>query len=303
MTKLVFRRWYVAVPLLAITMGAAVWTSLTVKPDYKATSYVQLIPPSTAASPNKTSEVRNPWLDLGLGSLNTAATYATVDRTFLNQLKASGLSDNVTITDGYPAPIATVEVIGTSQAQASATMDQVVKHFSGVVKTLQDDYAVQQNGLIVTRRLDTGQNLAETGGKVKRALIAVAGAGVLVTVGLTIGFDAALRRRARRRARRVPIFNDLDAPTSAIPTSMVSSVIQRRSGTVHTASSAADADRPDGTDQSASERVTNHSVANQANGRNTTDDSPTAPVGSDVTIVLPRTGYDRPGGEGGSAQR
>jgi hypothetical protein len=204
LTKLVFRRWYVAVPLLIITGLAAGYTANTVKPDYKATAYVQLIPPPEASITVNVKSLRNPWLDLGLGALNTAATYATVDKTFLNQLTASGMSDNVVITNGYPAPIATIEVIGSSQQIASETTDQVAQKFDAVVKSLQDDYAVQTPGRILTRRLDTGNNLEETGGKVKRALVAVAGAGFLLTAGITIAFDAVMRWRRRRRKGQEP---------------------------------------------------------------------------------------------------
>ena len=199
LTKVILRRWYVAVPMLILTGLAAAYTMTTVQPDYKATAYVQLIPPPEASITTNIKSLRNPWLDLGLGSLNTAATYATVDRKFLNQLKTDGMSDNVVIENGYPAPIATVEVIGTSKEQATNTANMVVDRFDDIVKSLQDDYAVQTPGRILTRRLDTGNNLEETGGKVKRALVAVGGAGVLMTAGLTVAFDAVLRRRKRRR--------------------------------------------------------------------------------------------------------
>jgi capsular polysaccharide biosynthesis protein len=214
LTKLVFRRWYVAVPLLVITGLAAVYTMQTVKPDYKATAYVQLIPPPEASIAKDIKDLRNPWLDLGLGALNTAATYATVDKKFLDQLTTAGLSDNVVITNGYPAPIATVEVIGASKDIAASTADAVVRHFNDIVKSLQDDYAVQTPGRILTRRLDTGNNLEETGGKVKRALVAVVGAGGLITAGLTVAFDALMRRRARKRSRLDDVESAEPAPAA-----------------------------------------------------------------------------------------
>src|SRR5581483_317171 len=171
-----------------------------------------------ATGSNAGPEYRSPWIGLGLGALNTAATYATIDQTFLTQLLATGLSDNVTITDGYPAPIATFEVIGNSQAQATSTMDMAIERFNDSVKALQDDYGVQKQGLIVTRRLDEGKNLAQSGGKVKRALIAVAGAGLLITIGITIGVDAAIRRRARRKAIAQAELEeqDLDLPQAPV---------------------------------------------------------------------------------------
>src|SRR6185312_15910213 len=106
LTKLLFRRWYVATPLLVVTVLIGGWTYSTVEPDYKAVSYVQLVPPP--APTTKDAQIRNPWVELGLGSLNTAATYATADSSFKTLLKSQGLSENVVIDTGYPAPIATI---------------------------------------------------------------------------------------------------------------------------------------------------------------------------------------------------
>jgi hypothetical protein len=193
---------------MVVTLLIGAWTYTTVQPDYKAVSYVQLVPPAAPTTPG--AELRNQWIDLGLGSLNTAATYATADASFLIQLKARGLSDNVVIDTGYPAPIATVTVIAGSKKQALDTVNAVVEHFEETVKGLQDAYGVQPSSLIMTRRLDTGQNLEETGGKVKRAFIAVVGAGVLLSVGVTVAFDAIARRRSRRRlAQEDPELADL----------------------------------------------------------------------------------------------
>jgi capsular polysaccharide biosynthesis protein len=283
LTKLVFRRWYIAVPLLILTGVATVWAGFVVKPDYKATSYVQLIPPAGATGSTVAPEMRNPWIGLGLGALNTAATYATIDQTFLTQLKAEGLSDNVVITDGYPAPIATIEVVGVSQQQATATMDQVIERFDESVRSLQDDYGVQQQGLIVTRRLDEGKNLAQSGGKVKRAIIAIGGAGVLLTVGLTIGFDAAIRRRARRKAAGTQAE---EATESALPTAPAAGSVRLGRAGPMPANGALEyvADRPP--------RRTGTKKEADPNG-----------AATDVTIVLPRIYDDQPAGDGGGKQR
>jgi len=301
LTKLVFRRWYVAVPLLVLTGLAAAYTTFNVKPDYKATAYVQLIPPPEASITTNVKSLRNPWLDLGLGSLNTAATYATVDKKFLNQLKTGGMSDNVVITNGYPAPIATIEVIGSSKEMASGSADAVVQRFGEVIKSLQDDYAVQTAGRILTRRLDTGNNLEETGGKVKRALVAVAGAGALLTAGLTIAFDAIMNRRSRRRARRgevEPAEVALDAARPAAPSGVVRQRARRdeaEPGEVGTDTVKIQL-QADGVRPRSVPAV--HGVA-RTNGsaRAGADDPP-----PDATIVLPPSIYHQPG-EGRGSKR
>ena len=311
LTKLLFRRWYVAAPLLVVTALIGAWTYSTVKPDYKGVSYVQLVPPPAPTA--KDAQIRNPWVDLGLGSLNTAATYATADTAFLAQLKQSGLSDNVIIDTGYPAPIATITVVATSKAQAINTMEAVVQRFNETVKSLQDSYGVQQASMIVTRRLDTGQNLEETGGKVKRALIAVLGAGMLVTVGVTVGFDAIARRRARRRSgdptdADLSLDESLDHPGEAdaqrmddrmpragsrgrsnVPIRMnrtgEETIILPRPQLDRTKARRSPGDTP---------RIVRQHTA--VNGSATADDS----AASDRTMVLPRAGTDSPGSDSGS---
>jgi capsular polysaccharide biosynthesis protein len=299
LTKLVLRRWYVAVPLLVLTGLAAVYTTYNVKPDYKATAYVQLIPPPEASITTNIKSLRNPWLDLGLGALNTAATYATVDRTFLNQLKTRGMSDNVVITNGYPAPIATIDVIGSSQEMAMGTANEVVRRFSDVVKSLQDDYAVQTPGRILTRRLDTGNNLEQTGGKVKRALVAVAGAGVLVTVGLTVAFDALMRRRSRRRDDEAePAVSGSETAVAQVPNDLV------RQGTPHdevkhgvSMSETAKAQVPNDLVRQRSVPVVNGGARTYGAVRTTAIEpeaataKATARVAADAKIVLPKPDY------------
>src|SRR4051794_31434648 len=95
LTKVIFRRWYMGVPVLALTAGLCLWTWTSSTPDYTVTCYVQLIPPTAAVGGPATNEVSNPWLDLGLDSLNSAATLVTLDATFIKQLKVGGYTDSV----------------------------------------------------------------------------------------------------------------------------------------------------------------------------------------------------------------
>jgi hypothetical protein len=167
LAKLLLRRWYVAVPLLLFTVSSAAFTWLYITPDYKIIVYVQLIPPAapTVTAPNQVPEqLRNPWLDLGLESLNSAAGLTIRKAEFLEYLGEQGLSDNITITQGYPNPIAQIEVVGSSEEQTLATADLVATRFIDTVATLQTDRQVSANSMIRTFRLDTGESLEETGG-------------------------------------------------------------------------------------------------------------------------------------------
>lgn len=204
--RLLLRRWYVALPMLLATAGITGYTAVEVKPDYVLTSYIQLIPPVATSDPTQASHIQNPWLALGLGSLNQAATLATQDQTFLDQLKAEGSEGSFSITMGDNNPVAVIAVVAPTLDQAESTTTRVITQYETSVTSLQAQYAVRQQDMITAHRLDKGENLKRPGGKVKRALVVVLGAGLLLTGGMTIVVDAYLRRRRRKPtpAAKVP---------------------------------------------------------------------------------------------------
>ena len=206
-TKLIFRRWYVAVPLLLISAAATVYTATVVKPDYSLTSYLVLLPPTETAAPangqaTPTAAQNNPWIQLGLSSLGQAAVYATQDQTFLDELAAQGHSPNFSIAVGYPNPGVTVEVVAGSPQQAQESTELILERYRENVRSLQTSRGVADRDMINITQLDKGVNLKQTGGKVKRAILAVAGLGLLLSAGVTIGVDAELRRRGRKSVGR-----------------------------------------------------------------------------------------------------
>jgi hypothetical protein len=181
---------------------ASLWTLASVKPNYLSRAYIQLIPPkSQPAEPGTPSvDQRNPWLSLGLNTLANAAMVTVQDLAVIQELERGGFSDTFTVTLGSSSPLVTFEITGSTQAQALATTDQLVRRFEESVIDLQGVYRVAPADLITPRRLDLGTNLEESDARVKRALVGVAGAGMLLTVALTVGLDALIRRRGRRRA-------------------------------------------------------------------------------------------------------
>jgi hypothetical protein len=117
-------------------------------------------------------------------------------------LKASKHSDNLTLTMTYPNPIVTVEVVGTSQADARETTQLTIDRLRASSDMLQKGSGVTDTDLITMQRLDQGQNVSPSLSKVKRAIFAVGAAGLVMTTGGTLGFDAFARRRARKRKER-----------------------------------------------------------------------------------------------------
>ena len=197
-TKVMVRRWYLTIPLLLLTFAGTAYTATAIEADYVLTSYIQLIPSQTSLTEEEARKYPvNPWNQLGLEAMSQSSNYATVDHTFLKRLESEGFSTNLKITSGDPVAGATIEVVGKTEAQAIGTTDAVIKRYQETTKQLQAKYKVRPQDMITVQRLDQGENLERPGGKVKRAIIAVFGVGILFTTAVVIGFDALLRRRKR----------------------------------------------------------------------------------------------------------
>jgi hypothetical protein len=172
-----------------------------VSPSYIATAYVQLTPPITQATlPGEQSlDQRNPWIALGLYDLANAAIITVQQSMTADVLTNGGYSDSFTATLSAASPLVTFEVTGATEAQATSTANLLVDHFTQSVKNLQLEYVVKQADLVTPRRLDLGTNIKLSNSRMKRALVAVIGVGLLLTIAFTIGLDSLSRRMARRR--------------------------------------------------------------------------------------------------------
>jgi len=313
LTKLLARRWVIVLPMLAVSALLAVLTVGQVKPDYVATAYVQLVPPVLEQTkPNQaTPDQRNPWLGLGLQTIGNAAVVTVQDKSVVDQLKAAGLTETFTLTMAQQSPLVTFEIVGKTVLQARQTAEALVARFTQSVATLQSAYGVSPADSITARRLDLGTNVVKSSSKVKRALVAVLGAGLLLTAGVTVGVDAWLRRRNRRRVELADA-----APTSPAAPTLPPSPVSSWSLPAQSAAGVSRA-RPNGDDRVEVELATGAApsgsgpVAGGTNGRDgvyaglnaekTQPISPhllrtieaagqkeqTRPVPSDATIVLP----------------
>jgi hypothetical protein len=116
----------------------------------------------------------------------------------------------------YPDPIVTVEVVGVTPGDARDTTDLIVSRLRGAAESLQRGAGVGDADIIATQRLDRGQNLLPSRSKQKRAILAVAAAGVILTAGGTVGVDALMRSRRRKRLLEEGAAGD-DTPETTSP--------------------------------------------------------------------------------------
>jgi hypothetical protein len=216
LTKVLIRRWMITLPLLMISAALTVLTVGQVRPDYVATAYAHLVPPApTPTGPERaTPAQRNPWLGLELTAIGDAAIVMVTDQSVIDEMEVAGYSGSYTIQMGSSSPLATFEVTGESERQASESAGQLVLRFSRSVAALQRAYDVAPQDSITVRRLDLGTNVHESDANVKRVLVAVATASLLMTVAVTVGLDALLRRRRARKDTRATATPPLIAPGS-----------------------------------------------------------------------------------------
>jgi hypothetical protein len=201
MTKLLFRRWYFSLPMLLVTLALVAVASVTVKPDYSAKGHIQLIPPvGTTASDGEKNPIKNPWFDLGYEALGNATMIDVNKKSVLEQMVADGLTDNVTVTMEQ-VPLFEIEAVGSSSAQATATVQRVMDAIATAVQERQQTLRVAKTETITTLKLDDGSEVEVKNSKTMRVMVVAAGLGLLLTAGFTIGIDALLRFRAARRRR------------------------------------------------------------------------------------------------------
>ena len=210
LTKVIFRRWKISLPLLLLSIAGTAAVAVTAKPDYTETAYIQLVPLSTGVQNNATtSALTNPLAVNGMNSLGQAIIYATQDQGFQDSLKAAGHTTSFTLTLTYPDPIVTIEVVGKTAADTVTTTQLVVQHFQDNARAMQKKFGVKDQDMVATERLDQSDNVKPSGGKVKRAIIAVAAVGLLLTGGITVLVDALGKRRARRQREQEGKINPL----------------------------------------------------------------------------------------------
>jgi len=184
------------------TVVLSVLAATAVKPTYVYTAYVQLVPPMPGVTnPGQEALVEpNPWVGQGLSTIGNAALISVQNLSYLKALKAQGYGSKINAQMGGSNPLATFTITGATRAQAASTANQVAAQFDANVISLQTGLGLADTDLITARRLDRGSNLAVSNSRVKRAVIAVAGLGLIMTISLTIAADAMLRRRDRRAA-------------------------------------------------------------------------------------------------------
>lgn len=277
LTRLLLRRWYFAVPMLAATVAVVFLAAQQVSPDYKALGYMQLIPaPSTGKpiDPDAKPKPSNPWLDLGYAALANAAALTVTDPANLEKMAGEGLSDSVTVVMNERTPLYEIEVVGDTRQQATATVQRVIKLLQEDIAAKQKQYKALEEDTITTLVINDGSTPEQDDSTKKRVLIVAAGLGVLLTTAATIALDYWLRRRKHRKESGDR--TDPPAPVKSEPVALRPSDEAERTQVLMPQP------RQGGVRHSAETRIRAPHAQREVAGPGLT-----APVPADTTVVLP----------------
>lgn len=202
LVKVMWRRWYVTAPMLLLTAAAAGWLSITVGPEYQATGYVTVVPPKVLrqAEAGQASRI-NPWNEEALAD---AARIRLEGKRLHDEVAAKGHSAEWAVEISGRLPVIGIEVVAATPAEALDTMHTLQGVVEEEVQDRQAELGLGDGELFTTVRYDAGESINTTASRLRRALVAVLGAGLILTTGVVLAFDAIVRWRQNRLGQLPP---------------------------------------------------------------------------------------------------
>lgn len=189
-----WRRWYVVLPLLLVVLGGTLSASAFIEPEYTSTASVLLVPPADRPEAPKPGEKANPWLDIGPVAMAEAVSIAVQNKSSRDSVAAEGSAAPYEVGVLPRSSIVLIEVSASSPAQVRQTARRVIALIESEVARQQAPYQPKPTHQITTQVLDPGDNLATSLTGLRRGQAMILFAGLLLTAGIALAVDALLRR-------------------------------------------------------------------------------------------------------------
>ncbi|MFC7545816.1 hypothetical protein [Plantactinospora sp. GCM10030261] len=202
--KLMARRWWVTVPVLIATVAGGIVVGQHVRPEYKTSASVVLVPPTTevaAPAPGASPRPGNPWLRVGTVEMAQAIQIVASSGRARAAVVAAGGEARYEVTVLTRSSILTIDVTGTGPDRARASAAAVTRLIGDEVANRQAAYQPRPGEQITTDVLDPGLDVRQSRSNVLRAQIVLLALGLLVATTVAVVADAIIRRMARRRVR------------------------------------------------------------------------------------------------------
>lgn len=187
LTAAALRRWYVLVPMLAISVAAAYLLGSRAQAEYEVNGSVMLVVPPQR-NPNPYSD------DYATEILGIQATSSSTREDFVNR----GLTDKYVVEFERRSPIMTLQVVASDELMALETAEAIIDYLDDTLIGAQKDRGVanaQQVTLAVVDAPDAAEPVV--GGRM-RVTAVVVGLGALLSLACAVFVDAILLRRRDR---------------------------------------------------------------------------------------------------------
>lgn len=202
--KVVVRRWYVVLPILAITAVVAYEVAYKAPPTYQASGSALLVAPNVATGATGLPIKQNPYL-LFSGSLNiTASALVRVldDTEVRGDLIQAGLLGDYEIGVEQSTPTIGITVNGDTSAIVIGTVRRLLDEVRARLRSLQNAADAPPDLRIGVELLVNPSTALTLRGKVARTMATIGVLGVLAAAAVALMWEAAATARRRSKALR-----------------------------------------------------------------------------------------------------
>lgn len=209
------RRWYVALPVLALALGLTAWMYAAIPHRYVSTSIVVLTQPVTGptASSAATEERTNPLLNFRYGLSEAATVVVQVVNTpgvAADLTAGAGPGADVVITNGTTnqesftsAPFVFVQGFAETPEQADAITERSTARARAELVRLQQRFGADPSTYITFSEVVPPTTAVAPTADEKRPIAAVLAVGVFAMLAATFAVESVLTGRERRRSEAV----------------------------------------------------------------------------------------------------
>lgn len=197
---ILFRRWYVFFPIVALTGIGLLLITPQLRPEYQATGSLLLIGPKkvTQLVQGKPTEIGvNPLLGSGQPLMTTSATLASdaSNVAVRDAITESGAVLDYTITVDGHAPIITVVDRATEPSAAIQAVDILLARMSTRLATLQQEVGAPSSESVESKILNGPKDATVLSGSKNRTVILLAFAGFLLAGSAALTVDGIITSR------------------------------------------------------------------------------------------------------------
>jgi uncharacterized protein involved in exopolysaccharide biosynthesis len=206
--RVLLRRWRVAVPVFAVSLGLAAGVYLSVHTDYESTGTIVLTSPTdgarVAAGAKGPADQVNPLLAFD-ASLNTSATILIQklqDPTVQDELLGENSKSGYEIGNGQlTGPFIVVVALARTPDEAKATVTKVLDRAKAELKQNQEALKAPASTFIApVSIIDPTKGEPKTGGKVRFAAVALV-LGLIASLASAYAMESFTQSRKKKRTR------------------------------------------------------------------------------------------------------